>query len=470
MRRAYLVAAAALVAGCYNPSFDNPTCPTGECPSGFACVQGQCVQGNGDIDAPNADTPTDGPGMDTPTGDAIDAPTDAPTDAPGDGTPIDAPTDSSIDAPPITHIGSITVAETGLLNASGGFNVIGQGVVITPKFQTTSFDPPVLDTNPGSPVGCKVYVRDNAAEIAGTVGLNQGSVQVTVTGNGAITTIPTYPPCTYATGVGYRCPDPGSSSNIVGGGSVTFQPMAGFSVMTISGLSASFANEDVGRWVRFTGTTSPQVEGREGAILNVINANSVAISLPVTTVETISSGNFTTFAGYAIQPSLADPGQLADNATMTVAVNGTANGGMNNFGSFNATFTNVGDDFTIDDVNASVLRSIPDDGSAFTLTCNTCGSANAMVLNILTTDGLVTGDPYAFPPASSKQVEVVCTALAATSITVPANVSAFLTVAMSNRQRTRALLLRLELQVPATTAGSSMSVLAGHALLGFTPR
>jgi hypothetical protein len=92
MFRALLAAAAfaelALGAGCYNPSFDNPTCPTGECPSGYTCVQGQCVTNGGEIDAPSSDgTDNDGTNVDATDTDATITDGTPAVDAPVDATP-----------------------------------------------------------------------------------------------------------------------------------------------------------------------------------------------------------------------------------------------------------------------------------------------------------------------------------------------------------------------------------------------
>jgi hypothetical protein len=100
---------ALLLAACFNPTFNNPTCgPNGECPSGTTCVQNVCRSEGADIDA-TIDTPPGDPdamfdaAIDAPGEGGTDAPTDAAVDAPIDGPPIDAPTDGPlVDAPPPT--------------------------------------------------------------------------------------------------------------------------------------------------------------------------------------------------------------------------------------------------------------------------------------------------------------------------------------------------------------------------------
>jgi hypothetical protein len=476
MRRALFVAIA-LAGGCYSPSFNNPTCPTGECPEGLTCVQGMCVQGNGDIDAPMVDTPmTDTPEVDAPMTDGplIDAATDAAVidssiDARIDAA-VDAAIDAPIDAPTITHVGSITVAETALLTAGTANTILGQGVVISPNFVTASGNPPVLDTTGGTPNGCKVFTFNDSAEIAASLGLNEGSVQVTVNTNGG-QTIPTYPTCTFVPGVGYRCVDPSSTAAITGGGSVTLAPQSGVASMTLGGGSpASFANDDVGRWVQFSGTGSSTVDGREFAILNVPTSTTAIIAIPgFTTAETLATGQFTTVGGYAIQPSLADPGQLADSASVTVAVTGNASGGMNHFGSFSRTIANAGDDFTVLDADANRMRNIPIDGTAFSLSCSSCGTANGMAVQIVTTDTALPPDPYVFPTPTSKSVQIICTGTGVSTINVPANVSAFLQASMTNNaRRIRTVLLRAERDLTPPSATTNMAVIVGHSLVGFT--
>lgn len=48
------------VAGCFNPTYDNPMCsPAGECPDGLTCVGGVC-RASGDDDAAPIDAPERG--------------------------------------------------------------------------------------------------------------------------------------------------------------------------------------------------------------------------------------------------------------------------------------------------------------------------------------------------------------------------------------------------------------------------
>jgi hypothetical protein len=84
--RASIAVAVAVLAGCFNPTFNNPACgPQGECPAGHTCVQGVCRTQADPIDAPPSDgvDPIDGAPSDGV--DPIDGP---PGDGPpGDGTP-----------------------------------------------------------------------------------------------------------------------------------------------------------------------------------------------------------------------------------------------------------------------------------------------------------------------------------------------------------------------------------------------
>jgi hypothetical protein len=483
MRRA-LVLALALVGGCYSPSYNNPTCPTGECPDGFTCVQGVCVQGDGDVDRPDIDTPetdtpeVDTPDIDTPETDAptdarTDAPTDARTDAPTDArvdAPLDAPTDAPTDTPITTYAGSVSVVETQLLAANNSNMIIGQGVNITPTFLPSTVAP-VLESNPGSPVGCKAYVFDSQGEINASGGINEGSVAVTVS-NGGTPINPVFPACVFSSsppsGIpGYFCPDAASSgafSQQAQGHFALAQP----SVYSFSINSVSFSSDDVGRMIHFSGTGNAVLDNHGFPIVSFVNANTVALAIGGTPPTVVTAGSFATVAGGGINPALTtDPGQMSDAAQVTVTLDATATGSQNHVGNFTTTISNVGDDFAISDATANLMRAIPLNGSAFTIGCATCGTALGSVLSIVTTNAPVSAsDPFAFPRPTSKRVQILCAEVSATSITVPANFSALLMTSGATRIQTT--FMRQALSQPTTNPNTSVNVVAGHAIVGFT--
>ena len=75
------------LSACFNPTYDNPTCPTGECPSGFSCVAGVCQDNTPDTDAPPGDADIDA--------DDTDAEIDAPSGLTCPGGWFQSPSDPS---------------------------------------------------------------------------------------------------------------------------------------------------------------------------------------------------------------------------------------------------------------------------------------------------------------------------------------------------------------------------------------
>jgi hypothetical protein len=166
-------------------------------------------------------------------------------------------------------------------------------------------------------------------------------------------------------------------------------------------------------------------------------------------------------------PSLPDPGQLQDGANGTAVL--TAGGG-NHFPTTTWTWGagtgGIGDDFTMDDTNADRLRTIPTDGSAFSLNCNSCGTSTGTVLNIVTTDGSVTGlSAFAFPPPTTKRVQIRCAFVGQTNMMVPANVSAYLM--SSGATRIQATYIRANFGIPNPSI-EEIRAIGGHAMVGFT--
>jgi hypothetical protein len=134
------------------------------------------------------------------------------------------------------------------------------------------------------------------------------------------------------------------------------------------------------------------------------------------------------------------------------------------------TYTNVGDDFAIDDTSAGVLRALPGDGSAFTISCGaSCGSSFGTILNITTTDTSVAGlSAFAMPPPTTRRVNIRCAEAGVTSLTVPANVSAYLV--SSGATRIQASFIRGSFGASNPQNAGLTNVVAGHAIVGFTTR
>ncbi len=411
----------------------------------------------------------------------IDAATDAPTpDAPTDA-PIDAEIDAPIDAPPPPPFtGTITIIEGGVLApapAPAG-TVAAQGIQLGIAFsETATAVQPVLDTNPGTLFGCKVTEFDTPAEIASAAGINEGAVQFTVdNGTGAGTAPPiTFPACVFvAPGVGYLCPDPTSSQAITSVNTITLGPAGAppstLTLLTVTAGTATFTAEDVGRYVKFAGTGSAGLDAAVASFPIVAlgpTPNMAVLGTSSVITATLTQGTLTTLGGAGPFPMLPDPGQLSDGASATATL---VPGGGNHFPATTITYSNVGDDFTMDATNAGVLRNLPLDGSEFFVECMTCGTSIGTVLNITTTDGSLAGitSPFAMPPPVNKRVSIRCAEVGATRITVPPAVSAYLM--NSGATRIQANYVRGTFGTPSPANAGLSGVISGHALVGFTTR
>lgn len=398
-----------------------------------------------------------------------------------DAPSIDAqPTDAGIDAAPLRYTGTVTVIEGAVLAPSPApaNTFIGQGIQLGVTFtDLTTAIAPVLDTQPGSLFGCKV-TEIPVAQLGTTIGINEGTVTFTVN-NGGTPANPVFPTCVFATGAGYLCPDTGSSQAITATNTVTLtQLSASASLMTVVG-TATFDGEDIGRYVKFAGTgqaafdasfASFAIVATGAACTGIIGAACtsgqavIGVGIPVATLP-FTAGSLTTLGGVGPMPMLPDPGQLADSASVTAVL---TPGGGNHFPVTTITFGNVGDDFSVDDTNANIIRGIPTDGSAFSVTCgSTCGSSVGTVLNITTTDANLTGisSPFAMPPPATKRVSIRCAELSGT-INVPANVSAYLMNSGATRIQTN--FVRANFGAPNPASEGLSAVIGGHAIVGFT--
>lgn len=424
---------------------------------------------------------------------AVEQPIDAPP-TPIDSQAIDAPLPIDarvIDAmPPPPQTGTFTLLEAQLLGApvTPANVVIAQGIqvgnAILPSSDAVAQHPDST-TGPSDPTGCKIYEFTPAQYLA-SLGQNEGVATVTVTnGAGGPATPPTFPACVFQAGAGYVCPDPSSSGTAVG---VTFTGVgAGATAAALVTLPAghpgSFAAEDVGRFMKFSGTGDLRLDSPLAAysIVSVTPPSSAVIALGLgtgTNIAALAAGTFVTLGGVGpSSPFAADPGQLTNDASATISYNTTANGGGGHVANFMIQHANVGDDFGITDAVANTLTHIPTSGT-FSLGCdqagNRCGTSGVQLLNIVTTDAPVTGlSPFAFPAPMTKRVQIRCAAFCngdaaapCSDISVPPAVTAHL----AGATRIQALLIRANLTATSPNGLFNPAVfpLSGHAYVGFT--
>jgi hypothetical protein len=393
----------------------------------------------------------------------------------GDGDPVDAAAvdaevaDAAIDAPPALRTATITIVEGAVLAPAPApaNTIVAQGIQLGVNFtDPATAVQPILDTSPGTLFGCKV-TELTPAQIAAAAGVDEGSVTFTVE-NGGAPANPIFPPCGFVPGgVGYVCPDPASSQAVTAVDSVRLdQVNAQMSLLTVAAGSATFDAADVGRHIRLSGTGSPF--DAPHAVMPIVGLGAsqrqVFLGAPVPVSVTLVSGMLTTLAGAGPQPGLPDPGRLVDSASATAVL---TPGGGNHFPPTTITYANVGDDFTMNAASADLMRTIPTDGTDFSIGCDTCGTSIGTVLTITTTDGSVAGlPPTAMPAPMTKRVIVRCAEVGATTITVPANVSG--EIASSGATRIQATFVRATFGTPNPANPGLSGVIAGHALIGFT--
>jgi hypothetical protein len=396
----------------------------------FACVAG-CGGGGDDPDAPRT----------------IDS-----------ATP-DAGVDAGIDAEPASFSGTIAVAEATV----SGIPQLGQGVTIDIDFAGNDAVPPVFEEQPGSPLGCKAweYTPAQAAE----PGLDEGTVTLTV-GDGA----PVFPDCTYLPTRGYLC----RGANGVGGTIALVNAPQGLWSYTDDQITDATA--EIGRYLNVSGALTAANNGAFPIVAaappnTVVFVNPNPAGMP----ETLpGAATFISIAGAGPIPGTNDPGFLEDDDELTVTL---TTGGDGDFETFTRTFTaaggGVGDDFTLDTASDALIRDIPVDGSAFSLSCEgtggTCNTAIGGVLTLTTTDAPTAGlPPFVMPPPTTKQVRIRCAVIGSSTVEVTALASAYLMTAGATR--IQASFLRANLQ----TAGNSgpvpadSNIVAGHAIAGYT--
>lgn len=412
----------------------------------------------GDIDAPPA--PIDGPTIDTPT----------PIDAPN----IDAP---SIDAPPVANYsGTISVVEARLKNM-GGAGVDGHGVQIGVSFinDSTAVPPIAMTAGATTTSGCFVW-RYTVAQLATTLGNDQGAVQVNV-GDGS----PTFPACIFQPGAGYICPDTASSGV---GGTLAVGPSAGTSTFTGATFAGGggFSAEDVGRYIRLSGTGVAALD-TAFPIVAVVSASTVVVAGASVALTLPAAATFTTLAGVGPIPVASfDP--LADADTITATKTGAGTPDVDNFAdrTLSVGGPSVGDNFTLGTgpssttptINKVLPTAIPLDGSEFVIGCDStaeCGTSIGSLINIVTTDAPVTGlSPFGFPTPVATRTQVRCVTLSSRDVRVPAEISAFLRPSSSSATRIQTTFIRGNFGPIGDVNGptATTNFLGGHAEVGFT--
>ncbi|HVK76297.1 MAG TPA: hypothetical protein VM734_23380 [Kofleriaceae bacterium] len=388
----------------------------------------------------------------------------------GGNNPIDArvadaePTDADdTDATPVTYAGTLSLLEVQVLNPGTTGTVFGQGLQANISFTASDqVPPPVLEEQAGSPFGCKAWEFTPAQAAAASIGVDEGVVQMA---SASGLTPMNFPACVYQAGAGYICPHTNTQST---GGTIGAGQGG---TMTLTDADVTYnSNNTTNRYVSISGATNtvnnglfPVVGSPAGNTIVYVNPAGVAEELPATAVHI-------NLAGIGPTPNAADPGFMTNDAAPTFSL--TPGGGMH-FDTFtvNTGTGTTGDDFELDTAEAIKLNAIPVDGSSFSIACSAdecpAGSANGIILNIVTTDATITAatSPFVLPAPTTKRVQVRCAMLqgatAGQTITVPAAYSAKLMT--SGATRIQATFIR-----PQLMASEPVTAITGHALVGFT--
>ena len=399
-----------------------------------------------------------------------------------DATEIDA---VSIDAAPVqTFSGTISVVEARLRNM-GGAGVDGHGIQIGVSFLDNLLATPPIDMTPGATTtsGCFVW-RYNAAQLPGLVGTDQGAVQITMFDGSTppVPSDPTFPACVFNATAGYICPD--LVSRGVGGVLTMMSPATStFTIVAGGGGAgtATFGDEDVGRYLRLGGTGTPldtafPIVARVSATTVVIAGTGTTLTLPV-------AATFQVLAGVGPVPDLAAGSPrnfLADDRVARA----TKTGGTQVDDFTDRTLAlggpSVGDDFTLGTANSATTpaipkvlpTAIPTDGSEFVIGCDssaTCGTSVGSLINIVTTNATLGASPFDFPTGTSR-TQIRCVSLSSNEVRVPASISAHLRRSESGANRIQATFIRGNFGPigDTTPPTATTNFLGGHAEVGFT--
>ena len=393
----------------------------------------------------------------------VERPVDGALDAPDIDGPIDAAIDAVDAPPPVTYSGTISLLEAAVLNPGTSGTFFGQGVQVGISFSRSDQVPaPLIEQMPGSPLGCKVWEYTPAQAAASSIGVDEGPV--TILSPAGQTTTNLLPMCAFQAGAGYLCPHANTAQV---GGTIASGPAAGTATLTDADVTYNPSNT-TNRYVNIAGATNAANNGTFpivalGGVSTIVYAN------PAFVAETLpAAATHVNLAGIGPTPSAPDPGFLGDDVSVDFAHTAGAN-----IGAFTASTTaggSVGNDFTLPTAELNELNALPRDGSPFTISCDavSCppGSASGTLINIVTTDGSTAGlSPFSMPAPVTRRIQVRCAALGASSVTVPAEYSAFLTPARSGATRIQATFIR-----PTLMGGGPANVtsISGHAIVGYT--
>lgn len=469
-RRGTLLIVFAALPSCYSPRYDSGRFECGAggaCPSDYECgADHRCYPPGQAPDGPIVDAPLDGA-----------APSDASVDtAVLDATLVDArrPDARLIDAPTAIDAGQADAAGPpvygGLVMIMDmsytGYPEMGHGGQISVHFAAT--DPPTL-ASPQGDLGCNGWLYDDLSAGRPAPATDQG--EIVISGTTALV-----PPCRFLSEIPnlpgnpvdppqYACLGASGmgSGTIFVGGAVP----AGHAALEIP--TAGFSAADVGRYLTAVTSEDPSSKGPLPIVSFLdTNANGVVeLVVPQAnfTAGTFTQGAYVVVAGFGPVPGSPPPEFLADTDTVKVAL--TA-GGEKRFESFSVD-TKAGGAFTLTPASETILTNLPyQSGEDVSLSCSSCGTANASVVTIETTDGSVAGfSGIVLPRATRKLAKVTCVTFGQGGVTVPANVLSL--VASANPTRVQTTFLRANIAISQVINSKNRTITAvGHAVTGFT--
>ncbi len=342
-----------------------------------------------------------------------------------------------------------------MLNPGTSQTFYGLGLVADIAFHSSlTAVPPVLEEQPGSPLGCKAWQYTPAQAQLDDVGLDEGAVVLAATG----TAPPALPQCVFTAGAGYSCPHPGTQST---GGVLSTGPVAGTATLTDMDVTYNNTNT-LQAYVRISGAINPENNG-DYPILLLANNRSFIFAHPSIVAETLpAAATHVNLAGAGAIPGAAAPGVLRDDIALTASMQASAH-----FAAFTATTGTgtVGHAFTLQ--NPEILNAVPPQ-TQFTVSCaaGSClaGSATGSMLTLTSTDAPTVGlSPFAMPPPAVSRVVVRCVSIGTSSITVPAAYMSLVFASSPTRLETSFARVSLMGGGPAP-----VSVMSGHAVVGYT--
>jgi hypothetical protein len=353
-----------------------------------------------------------------------------------------------------THVGLISVQDATLAGAPE----LGHGLTVT-ALLTPAARAPDFDEEPGEPTGCKAWSYDLDGDAPPAPG-DEGTI--TVTGAGE----PVPNGCVFRSG-GYACPvvsgtADGATVSPAGGGAAAYD---------LPG--AALDAEHAGRYLEVGGATQPGNAGRF-PIVAVPSPTTAVVGNPGAVEEPAFTGAYTVLAGAGPVPNNPrDP--IGEDDRVTIGIEPRDGGHF----AFPATTIEAGGAFAPDAATLALLRAFPIDGGAVTLRCDgdggDCGVSDATVMLLRTTDAALDGlSPFALPPPSRRQVEIVCATLGGDgSLAIPEEALALLAEAhaASPITRIRVAYMREGVAIaenPEPGPANPVRMAVGHGVIGFS--